>query len=115
VFAFSEATKDARLLVWRAEEFGEKFEYPIEILEDNAAAVSFQSSTTPYSKLRGVYNFRDKWVQELKDMSVVRAVKVHTSLNAADMFTKCLQSGVLRKLLKLLHCDLEPSLEFRGH
>ena len=52
VFAFSEAVKDARLVVWKSEDLGASFEYPIKMMEDNAAAVSFQKSTTPHSKLR---------------------------------------------------------------
>jgi hypothetical protein len=115
VFAFSEAVRDARLLVWRAEELGAEFKYPIEMKEDNAAAVSFQGSTTPSSKLRGVYNFRDKWVQELKNEKIVRAVKTPTDENAADLLTKCHQSRRRRKLLSLLNCEAEPSLAFRGH
>ena len=115
IFAFSEALKDSRLLVWRAEDLGKSFKYPITIKEDNAAAVSFQQSTTPSSKLRGVYNCRDKWVQELKDINIVKAEKVPTSLNAADMFTKCHQWHSMKKLLDLLCCLHEPVLQFRGH
>ena len=114
IFAFSEAVKDARLLLWRAEELGVNVKYPFALQEDNAAAVSFQKSTTPYSKLRGVYNLRDNWVQELKDMKVVRAEKVHTDLNVADLFTKCMEWHKMAKLLKLIGLDKEPDLEFRG-
>ena len=45
VFAFSETVKDARLLLWRAEELGVKVKCPFTMLEDNAATVSFQKST----------------------------------------------------------------------
>ena len=114
VFAFSEAVKDARLLLWRAEELGVKVKYPFTMLEDNAATVSFQKSTTPYSKLRGVYNLRDNWVRELKDSKIVQAEKVHTDLNVADLFTKCHEWHKMSKLLKLIGLDKEPNLEFRG-
>ena len=80
VFAFSEAVKDARLLLWRAEELGVNVKYPFTMLEDNAATVSYQKSTTPYSKLRGVYNLRDNWVLELKDSNVVKAEKCWESV-----------------------------------
>ena len=93
---------------------GVQVKYPFDMLEDNAATVSFQKSTTPYSKLRGVYNLRDNWVQELKDKSVVSAVKVHTDLNVADLFTKCHEWHKMKKLLKLIDLDKEPNLEFRG-
>lgn len=114
VYAFSEAVKDARVLLWRAEEMGMQVKYPFKMLEDNAATVSFQKSTTPYSKLRGVYNLRDNWVQELKDKNVVSAVKVHTDLNVADLFTKCHEWHKMKKLLNLIQLDKEPNLEFRG-
>ena len=114
VFALSEAVKDSRSLVWRAEELGCNFKYPIEINEDNQAAVSFQKSTTPYSKLKGVYNFRDKWVQELKDMNEISAVKVDTLYNVSDLLTKCHQPSAMMKLLKLMYCGSGPDLRFRG-
>jgi hypothetical protein len=82
--------------------------------EDNAATVSFQKSTTPYSKLRGVYNLRDAWIRELKDTNIVCAKKVHTDLNVADLFTKCMEWHKMGKLLKLIGLDREPNLEFRG-
>jgi hypothetical protein len=115
IYAFSEAAKDARLLIWRAEDMGCKFNYPILMLEDNAAAVSFQRSTTPYSKLKGVYNFRDQWVRELKDLKVIMAEKVPTDKNAADLLTKCHQWHTMRKLLREINCETEPVLQFRGY
>jgi len=114
VYAFSEAVKDARLLLWRAEELGVNVKYPFTMLEDNSATVSYQKSTTPYSKLRGVYNLRDNWVLELKDSNVVKAEKVHTDLNVADLFTKCHEWHKMSKLLKIIGLDKEPNLEFRG-
>ena len=88
--------------------------YPFTMLEDNVATVSYQQSTTPYSKLRGVYNLRDNWVLELKDSNVVKAKKVHTELNVADLFTKCHEWHKMKKLLGLIGLDKEPNLEFRG-
>jgi hypothetical protein len=114
VYAFSEAVKDARLLLWRAEEIGINVKYPFTMLEDNAATVSFQKSTTPYSKLRGVYNLRDNWILELKNEGIVKAKKVHTDLNLADLFTKCHEWHKMRKLLSIIGLDKERKLEFRG-
>ena len=94
VFAFSEAVKEVRLLLWRAEDMGTVVKYPFKLLEDNAATVSFQGPTTPYSKLRGVYNLREAWVRE---MNAVMAEKVPTDLNAADLFTKCHEWASMRK------------------
>ena len=85
VFAFFEAAKDAKLLFWRAdlEELGVKVKYPFTMLEGNAATVSYQQSTTPYSKLRGVYNLRGNWVLELKDTSALGAylISCHVARN----------------------------------
>ena len=114
MFALSESVKDAQSLVWRAEEFGCKFEYPIKMHGDNQACVSFQQSTTPCSKLKGVHNCRGEWVQELKKLGKLMAVKIDTKLNCADLSTKCHQPAALARLLKLLHCGVEPVLQFRG-
>ena len=73
-FAFSEAIKDARLLPWRAEELGVNVKYSFTLLEGNAATVSYQHSTTPYSKLRGVYNLRDNWVLELNTLTSTKTL-----------------------------------------
>ena len=115
VFAFSEAVKDARLLLWRAEELGVNVKYPFTMLEDNAATVSYEHSTTPYSKLRGVHNLRDDWVLELNDSKVVKAKKIHNDMNVADLFTKCNEWHKMKKLLSLFGLDKEPNLEFRGY
>ena len=106
VYAFSEAASDARSLVWRVEELGAKFKYPIKIYEDNSAAVAFQQSTSPVSKLKGIYNIRHNWIYELKDKKQLEAVKVHTDRNAADLFTKCHQHTAMKRLLTILRCNI---------
>ena len=100
--------------MWRSEDLGQTFTYPIIMKEDNKAAVSFQKSTTPYSKLKGIFNFRDKWVQELKDIKYIQAQKVDTLENAADLFTKCQPAKVLKKLLSVLNCSDEPVFDLGG-
>lgn len=101
VYAFSEAVKEANLLMWRAEDIGVKVNWPINIYEDNKATVSFQHSTTPSSKLRGIYNLRWAWVLELRDTSKVRAVKIATDMNIADILTKCYKPHELIRMLKI--------------
>ena len=86
----------------RAEELGVDVKYPFTMLEHNAATVSYQNSTTPYSKLHGVYNLRDIWVLELKDSNVVKAEKDHTDLNVADLFTKWHDWHKMKKLLSFI-------------
>ncbi len=65
---------------------------------DNAAGESFQHSTCGASKLKGIFNLRKAWVQELKDEAKVNAVHVDTTKNLADMLTKGLKAEVRNKL-----------------
>ena len=95
--------RECRLLLWRAEDLGAKVQYPFVLHEDNAATVSFQKSTTPYSKLRGIYNLRDQWVKELKNTKIVEARKVATENNVADLLTKCHEHSSMKRLLQLMH------------
>ena len=62
IYAFSECIKQVNLLLWQAEELGVVVPWPVNIYEDNKATVSFQKSTTPNSKLKGIYNLRWNWV-----------------------------------------------------
>ena len=94
IYAMSEAVRDSRLRLWVHEELGGTVQYPFHVLVDNSAGVSFQGATCPASKLRGIFDTRSQWVQDLQDVKVLTAVKVDTALNLADMFTKCLSSKV---------------------
>ena len=60
-------------------DLGRHVEYPIKIQVDNAAGVSFQHSTCASSKLRGIFDMAEKWVQELRNVKVADAIKVDTS------------------------------------
>ena len=102
IYAMSEAMRDARLRLWVHEELGGKVTYPFPILVDNAAGVSFQGATCPASKLKGIFNIRQHWVQDLQDMAVTKAVKVDTTKNIADVFTKCLSHAVRQTLMQEL-------------
>ena len=61
---------------------------PIDIQVDNNSVVVFQSHMNPQSKLKGMIDLRWGWVQELQDTQEIRALKVHTDLNVADLLTK---------------------------
>ena len=100
IYALSEGVKDARLLMWCAEELRIPTKYPIDIKVDNAAGVSFQQSTNLDSRLKGIFDLRLEWVCELRDKSLVRAVKVETENNLADILTKCQPSNVISFLMK---------------
>ena len=46
--------------------------------------------TNPNSKLKGIFDLREQWVKELRDKRRVKAVKISTDKNVADMMAKCL-------------------------
>ena len=96
-----------QLLLWRAQEQGIEVTLPGEIYVDNAAGISFQSKTNPDSKLRGCFDLRAAWVKELQDSGIVRAVKIDTQYNIADLLTKCQSAVVQNRLLKLVHDRVE--------
>jgi hypothetical protein len=100
IYAMSEACKDAKLVLWVAEELGVAVEWPCNIMVDNAAGVSFQKATVLRSQLKGMFDLRWSWVKELRDSDKVRAVKVGTESNVADILTKCLSAGTVRVLVE---------------
>ena len=67
---------------------------------DNAVGISFQQSTCASSKLGGIFDNRWDWVEELKQVSQFKAVKIATDKNVADLLTKCLIEPVRAKLFK---------------
>ena len=77
-------------------------QWPAVIKVDNAEAISFQQATKTNTKLKGVYNLRDKWVQKLRDGSNMATGKVCTALNLSDVLTKCLTAIVRTRLLTQL-------------
>jgi len=87
--------------MYKAQELGYNVQPPIEVLVDNAAGISFQQKMNPDSKLKGMIDLRWHWVIELQDKNQVRAVKVHTAHNAADILTKCLSRNVYEHLLSI--------------
>ena len=98
IYALAETVRDANLRYWIAEEMDIIVKWPMEVFVDNSSGISFQQSTNPNTKLRGIYDMREAWVQELRNKFKVKAVKVHTDKNLADMFTKCLAATVRRRL-----------------
>ena len=89
VYALAEAVRDARLAKWKAEEMGCDAPTPIEINVDNSAGIVFQTHMNPNSKLKGMIDLRWNWVKELQDSNEIRAIKVDTKENVADLLTKC--------------------------
>ena len=82
------------------EDVGHRTALPIQIQEDNKATMSFQKATKTTTKLRGIYNLRWSWVQELRNMAKMIAVKVATDDNIADLLTKCHQKPIIDKFIR---------------
>ena len=105
IYALSEAVRDTRLRYWVAEEMLMDVVWPADIQVDNAAGVTFQNKMSPSSKLKGVFDLRNDWVKELQDKNQIRAVKVNTKNNLADILTKPLngaeRSRLEEKMLKI--------------
>ena len=78
---------------------------------DNTQALSFQHQTCPNSKLKGIFDLREAWVQELRDQGEVITVKVSTEKNIADLLTKCLVNTDFNRLVQLSQCHNPRKLE----
>ena len=98
IYAMAEAARDAQLNAWRSEELGFVRKYPIEVQVDNAAGITFQTKMNADSKLLGMIDIRWQWVQELQDINKIKAIKVDTTKNIADLLTKCHGSKLFERL-----------------
>ena len=93
IYALSTGIKDARLFYWVLEEMTQvAIQYPIIIHTDSTGARSFQRDTCPSTKLRGCFDFRERWIEELRDQQELSTELVSDSSNLADIFTKCLSN-----------------------
>ena len=93
IYALSTGVKDVRLFYWVLEEMTHVVtQYPILIQTDSSGARSFQRDTCPSTKLRGCFDFRERWVEELRDQGTFSTELVSDSNNLADIFTKCLSN-----------------------
>jgi hypothetical protein len=64
--------------------------YPILVMTDSTGARSFQRDTCPSTKLRGCFDFREMWVEELRQKGDFSTELVSDTNNLADLLTKCL-------------------------
>ena len=71
-----------------------------EVQVDNTAGIIFQSKMNADSRIKGVFDLRWQWVKDLQDDSEIRAVKVDTKNNLADILTKCMSRPVYDSLLQ---------------
>jgi len=90
IYALKEGVKDARLFHWVAHEMGIDAPFPFCVKVDSTQAKSFAEDTCAKSKIRGSFDMREAWIQEVRDDTVVEIEQVDTSINLADLFTKCL-------------------------
>ena len=102
IYALSECVRVARSVAWRCEEMGMKFQYPLCVQVDNRQAKTFQAGTCINSKIRGVVDMREKWVQELRDLKSVMVKWVPAHLNKADIMTKCFPNWIYQNRKKLI-------------
>mgnify|MGYP001230742664 CR=1 FL=1 len=105
IYALSETVKDARLFMYRAQELGMPL-LPLVVQVDNTQAKSFQEGTCVESKLRGNFDIRDKWVQELRDRHQLQVELVSSVNNVADLLTKVHKTARFRQLLQLVQGKL---------
>ncbi len=79
----SQTIKDARYARWVANEMGINTTSCVQVEVDNDQAISFQRGTCPSTKLKGVYDLRWEWVQEIRREGEVKCVAVNTKHNCA--------------------------------
>ena len=65
---------------------------------DSKQARSFANDTCPNSKIRGSFDLREDWVEEVRNLEHVKTVDVASENNLADLFIKCLARGVYLRL-----------------
>ena len=102
IYALSESVKEARLFHWRAEELGMQSVTPIVLQVDNSQSKSFQESTCVQSKLRGTFDIRCDWVDELRQRHKVKVQMVSSVNNCADLCTKAHNTQRFKQLLNLI-------------
>ena len=66
IYALSMGVKDVMLMRWVLEEVSVAIRWPMKILCDSTGAISFKDDTCPVSKIRGCFDYREGWVEELK-------------------------------------------------
>ena len=70
-----------------ADEAGLDFPKPIPVQMDNTTAIAFCKNSVYRSQLKHI-DCRQKWVQLLRDKSIMIPVYVNTKINLADILTK---------------------------
>ena len=107
IYALSDAVKHARLYRWRGEELGMALHGPVVVQVDNLQAKSFQEGTCVQSRLRGTFDLREAWVQELRQRHEFTVEHASTVNNCADLLTKIHKTSRYKQLLAMIGCKEE--------
>ena len=74
---------------------------PVVVQVDNTQAKSFAEGTCVQTKLRGNFDIRESWVQELRNSKNLLVEYIHTTNNLADLLTKCHSTTRFKQLLNM--------------
>ena len=102
IMATREAVAAGRLFLWRCRDAGLALNDAcvVELYTDSKQCITFAEGTCINSKLGGVFDRKEAWVQELRDAGKVRMLKVASADNPADLFTKPFTGGKFQLLVK---------------
>ena len=114
IYALSETVQSSCLLGYRAEEMGVRVTWPVCVQVDNNAAVSFQRSSCPQSRVLGWIDAREERVQELRNKLKIRVEKVKSEHNCADILTKGLPTYRFKQAMKTIRGKGEETRIFAG-
>ena len=102
VYALNEGVRDARLLLWVAEEIDVSASRPFVVNCVSKQVISFQQGTCPKSRIRGSFVLREDWVIEVRDQKTVQMAWLDGEKNCSDIMTKCMPTWKFHRLFKLI-------------
>ena len=82
---------------WVVEEMGCTVAWPFALKTDSQQAVSFADETCARSTVRGSFDWRVDWVNEIRDKKQVVLQHVYGNVNHADIMTKCMKGPARRR------------------
>ena len=98
-----EGARDSWLFHWVADEMGIDAPLPFVLQIGSKQARNFQPDTRPKSKIRGSFNMRGDWVQELRDLSGVETKLIDTSRHMAETFTRGLPRARCERIFNMIN------------
>ena len=114
IFGASVATKAFMHLEYIVEEMNLAFPSPYTLHYDNQTAGNFIMGDIMNTKMKHI-DIRQRWVQELRDRSIMIPQKIDTKKNLADLFTKGLQGEQLNRMTKSWHEGCETGVFVQLH